>query len=162
DWQGEAYLTVSGQNSNNSVRVTDEFLRAVREDGDWNLTNRTDGKVAKTLKARELWGRIANAAWQSADPGLQYDTTVNHWHTAPGARRIDGSNPCSEPMFLDDTACTLASLNLLAFYDQQRQQFDVEAYAYASRLWTMVLEISVLMAQYPSRAIAQLSYDYRT
>ena len=162
DWQGEAYLTVSGQNSNNSVRVNADFLRAVREDGDWDLTQRTDGSVYKTIKARNLWGRIASAAWQSADPGLQYDTTVNEWHTTPAGGRIDGSNPCSEYMFLDDTACNLASLNLLAFYDQPRTTFDVEAYEYACRLWTIVLEISVLMAQYPSRTIAQLSYDYRT
>ena len=162
DWQGEAYLTVAGQNSNNSVRVTADFLSAVEDDGDWNLTRRTDGSVEKTLKARDLWARIANAAWQSADPGLQYDTTINEWHTAPAGGRIDGSNPCSEYMFLDDTACNLASLNLLAFYDETKAQFDIEAYEYANRLWTMVLEISVLMAQYPSRTIAQLSYDYRT
>jgi ribonucleoside-diphosphate reductase alpha chain len=162
DWQGEAYLTVSGQNSNNSVRVTDEFLSAVRNDGDWSLIRRTDGSVEKVVKARALWDRIANAAWQSADPGLQYDTTINEWHTSPAGGRIDGSNPCSEYMFLDDTACNLASLNLLAFYDEERMVFDVDAYEHASRLWTVVLEISVLMAQYPSRAIAQLSYDYRT
>mgnify|MGYP006273788135 CR=1 FL=1 len=162
DWQGEAYLTVSGQNSNNSVRVTADFLRAVEDGSDWDLIRRTDGTVDKTVKASALWDRIANAAWQSADPGLQYDTTINEWHTSPAGGRIEGSNPCSEYMFLDDTACNLASLNVLAFYDQERAQFDIPAYEHASRLWTMVLEISVLMAQYPSREIARLSWDYRT
>jgi len=162
DWQGEAYLTVSGQNSNNSVRVTSTFLDAVEADGDWDLIQRTNGSVEKTVKARDLWARIANAAWQSADPGLQYDTTINEWHTSPAGGRIEGSNPCSEYMFLDDTACNLASLNVLRFYDLETTKFDVEAYEHASRLWTIVLEISVLMAQYPSRDIARLSWDYRT
>ena len=162
DWQGEAYQTVSGQNANNSVRVTADFLDAVREDREWNLVRRTDGAVAKTLPARALWDRVALAAWQSADPGVQYDTTINEWHTTPAGGRIRGSNPCSEYMFLDDTACNLASLNLLRFFDEETREFDTEAYAHASRLWTVVLEISVLMAQYPSPAIAQLSYDYRT
>ncbi|MXW34550.1 MAG: adenosylcobalamin-dependent ribonucleoside-diphosphate reductase, partial [Chloroflexi bacterium] len=162
DWQGEAYQTVSGQNANNSVRVTADFLDAVREDREWNLVRRTDGEVAKTLPARALWDRIALAAWQSADPGVQYDTTINEWHTAPAGGAIRGSNPCSEYMFLDDTACNLASLNLLRFYDEETRTFDTEAYTHASRLWTIVLEISVLMAQYPSPAIAQLSHDYRT
>ena len=173
DWQGEAYQTVSGQNANNSVRVTADFLDAVREDRPWNLIRRTDGGIAKTLPARELWDRVARAAWQSADPGVQYDTTINEWHTAPAGGRIRGSNPCSEYMFLDDTACNLASLNLLRFWTPRdagtpgrssgdAATFDTEAYAHAARLWTVVLEISVLMAQYPSPAIAQLSYDYRT
>ncbi len=162
DWQGEAYLTVAGQNSNTSVRVDARFLDAVRAGDDWRLTRRTDGSVHKTLPARALWDRIAHAAWQSADPGLQYDTTINEWHTTPAGGRINASNPCSEYMFLDDTACNLASLNLLAFYDQERTLFDIDAYEHAARLWTVVLEISVLMAQYPSRAIAQRSYEYRT
>jgi ribonucleoside-diphosphate reductase alpha chain len=162
DWQGEAYLTVAGQNSNNSVRVDARFLDAVRAGRDWQLTRRTDGAVHRTVPAAALWERIASAAWQSADPGLQYDTTINEWHTAPAGGRINASNPCSEYMFLDDTACNLASLNLLAFYDPQREHFDIEAYEHAARLWTVVLEISVLMAQYPSRAIAQRSYEYRT
>ncbi len=115
DWDSEAYLTVSGQNSNNSVSVTDAFLRAVENDGDWHLTARRDGKVMKTLKARELWEKIGNAAWASADPGLHFNTTMNDWHTCPEAGPINASNPCSEYMFLDDTACNLASLNLLAF-----------------------------------------------
>ena len=152
DWDSEAYLTVSGQNSNNSVRVTDEFLKAVEADGDWDLTWRTKGgKVAKTVKARDLWEKIAYAAWASADPGLQYHTTINDWHTCPASGPIRASNPCSEYMFLDDTACNLASLNLLAFRNAETRQFDVEGYEHAVRLWTIVLEISVLMAQFPSQ-----------
>ena len=163
DWDSEAYLTVSGQNSNNSVRVTDEFLKAVEADGDWDLTWRTKpGKVAKTLKARDLWEKIAYAAWASADPGLQYHTTVNDWHTCPASGPIRGSNPCSEYMFLDDTACNLASLNLLSFRSAQTRKFDIEGYEHAVRLWTIVLEISVMMAQFPSREIAELSYEFRT
>src|SRR6476619_358937 len=163
DWDSEAYLTVSGQNSNNSVRVTDEFLKAVEADGDWDLTWRTKpGKIAKTLKARELWEKIGNAAWACADPGLQFHTTVNDWHTCPASGPIVGSNPCSEYMFLDDTACNLASMNLLAFRDKDTKQFDIVGYEHAVRLWTIVLEVSVLMAQFPSKEIAQLSYEYRT
>jgi ribonucleoside-diphosphate reductase alpha chain len=162
DWDSEAYLTVSGQNSNNSVRVTDDFLRAVDADSDWNLMRRTDGKLHKTLKARDLWEKIGYAAWASADPGLQYHTTINDWHTCPAAGPIVASNPCSEYMFLDDTACNLASLNLLPFRDPQTKVFDIEAYEHAVRLWTIVLEISVLMAQFPSKEIARLSYEYRT
>ena len=162
DWQGEAYQTVSGQNANNSVRVDAAFLEAVAEDREWTLIRRVDGEPAKTVRAGDLWQRIARAAWQSADPGIQYDTTINEWHTSPAEGPIRGSNPCSEYMFLDDTACNLASLNLLRFYDEEAGSFDVAAYEHASRLWTVVLEISVLMAQYPSPAIAQLSYDYRT
>ncbi|MEZ5787686.1 MAG: adenosylcobalamin-dependent ribonucleoside-diphosphate reductase [Xanthobacteraceae bacterium] len=232
DWDGEAYLTVSGQNSNNSVRVTDEFLKAVEADRDWDLTWRTKpNKVANTVKARELWDKIATAAWASADPGLQYHTTINDWHTCPASGPIRASNPCSEYMFLDDTACNLASLNLLAFHnpasspsprtlgegqseghslassrgvDQPPPErgrsardsasgggqepghdpspdlwsdpplsgegkkagedgsFDIDGYEHAVRVWTVVLEISVLMAQFPSREIAQLSYEYRT
>ena len=163
DWQGEAYNTVSGQNSNNSVRVTADYLDAVRHDRNWNLTRRTGDKgIHKTLRARDLWDRIALAAWQSADPGLQYDTTINEWHTSPAGGRINGSNPCSEYMFLDDTACNLASLNLLAFTNVETGEFDLEGYEHATRLWTVVLEISVLMAQFPSPIIAQQSYDYRT
>ncbi|MEJ0052139.1 MAG: vitamin B12-dependent ribonucleotide reductase [Methylovirgula sp.] len=162
DWDSEAYLTVSGQNSNNSVRVTDDFLRAVDADSDWNLIRRTDGKLHKTLKARDLWEKIGYAAWASADPGLQYHTTINDWHTCSAAGPIVASNPCSEYMFLDDTACNLASLNLLPFRDPQTKVFDIEAYEHAVRLWTIVLEISVLMAQFPSKEIARLSYEYRT
>src|SRR5580692_11316399 len=169
DWDSEAYLTVSGQNSNNSVRVTDDFLKAVEADRDWDLFWRTKpGKIAKTLKARDLWEKIGHAAWASADPGLQFHTTVNDWHTCPASGAIVASNPCSEYMFLDDTACNLASLNLLAFQQETasaasaKRTFDVEGYEHAVRLWTVVLEISVVMAQFPSREIAQRSYDFRT
>ncbi|MBI3452616.1 MAG: vitamin B12-dependent ribonucleotide reductase [Rhodospirillales bacterium] len=161
DWDSEAYLTVSGQNSNNSVRVTNEFLDAVLADGDWKLIRRVDGKVHKTVKARDLWEQIGNAAWASADPGLQYDTTINEWHTCPASGRINASNPCSEYMFLDDTACNLASINLLAFR-KDGSPFDIESFEHACRLWTVTLEISVLMAQFPSRRIAELSYEFRT
>jgi ribonucleoside-diphosphate reductase alpha chain len=162
DWDSDAYLTVSGQNSNNSVSIKDEFLRLVENDGDWSLIRRTDGKVSKTLKARELWEKIGHAAWASADPGLHFNTTMNDWHTCPASGPIRGSNPCSEYMFLDDTACNLASANLLQFYDRAAARFDVEAYEHLCRLWTVVLEISVLMAQFPSKEIARLSYEYRT
>jgi ribonucleoside-diphosphate reductase alpha chain len=162
DWDSEAYLTVAGQNSNNSVRVTDAFLQAVESDGPWTLTRRLDGKPAKTLQARELWDKIGYAAWASADPGIQFHTTINDWHTCPAGGDIRASNPCSEYMFLDDTACNLASLNLLQFRNEETKQIDIDSYEHAVRLWTLVLEISVLMAQFPSREIAQLSYDYRT
>jgi len=163
DWDSEAYLTVSGQNSNNSVRVTDEFLKAVDADRDWDLFWRTKpGKISKTVKARELWEKIGYAAWASADPGLQFHTTINDWHTCATSGPIIASNPCSEYMFLDDTACNLASLNLLAFHDEKTHAYDIEGYEHAVRLWTVVLEISVLMAQFPSREIAQRSYDFRT
>ncbi len=161
NWDSEAYYTVSGQNSNNSVRVSNAFMKAVEGDGDWNLTRRTDGKVTKTLKARNLWGQIANAAWSCADPGIQFDTTINDWHTCPVDGRINASNPCSEYMFLDDTACNLASANLMKFR-RRDGTFDVESYVHSVRLWTMSLEISVLMAQFPSRRIAELSYRFRT
>ena len=161
DWDSEAYLTVSGQNSNNSVRVTDEFLAAVAADADWKLTARKDGKTAKTLKARALWDSIGHAAWASADPGIQFHTTINDWHTCPKSGPIRASNPCSEYMFLDDTACNLASLNLLQFRKADGT-FDATAFEHCCRLWSVVLEISVLMAQFPSRQIAELSYRYRT
>ncbi|MFL5006284.1 MAG: vitamin B12-dependent ribonucleotide reductase [Microvirga sp.] len=162
DWDSEAYLTVSGQNSNNSVSLTDAFLAAVDADADWQLTARITGKPVKTLKARELWEKIGFAAWASADPGLHFNTTMNDWHTCPAGGRIRASNPCSEYMFLDDTACNLASANLLALYDKAAKRFDVEGYEHLVRLWTVVLEISVMMAQFPSKEIAQLSYEYRT
>ncbi|MDP2082837.1 MAG: vitamin B12-dependent ribonucleotide reductase [Pseudotabrizicola sp.] len=160
DWDSEAYITVSGQNSNNSVRVTDAFLQAVKDDADWALIRRTDGKVAKTIKARDLWDQVGHAAWACADPGIQFHDTVNAWHTCPEDGAIRGSNPCSEYMFLDDTACNLASMNLLTFFANGK--FDSEAYIHASRLWTVTLEISVMMAQFPSPEIAQRSYDFRT
>jgi ribonucleoside-diphosphate reductase alpha chain len=161
DWDSEAYLSVSGQNSNNSVRVNDAFLHAVEQDGDWNLIRRNDGKPAKVLKARQLWDRVGYAAWASADPGIQFDTTINDWHTCPADGRINASNPCSEYMFLDDTACNLASMNLMCFR-RADGKFDIESFEHATRLWTVVLEISVLMAQFPSKEIAELSYKFRT
>ena len=161
DWQSEAYVTVSGQNANNTVRVTNAFLESVQSGGDWELIRRTDGKIAKTLKASTLWDQIALAAWSSADPGVQYDDTINDWHTCPADGRIQASNPCSEYMFLDDTACNLASLNLLSF-QSEGGGLNIAEFEHAVRLWTLTLEISVLMAQFPSREIAQRSYDYRT
>jgi ribonucleoside-diphosphate reductase alpha chain len=161
DWDSEAYLTVSGQNSNNSVSLKDDFLRAVEKDENWNLIRRIDGKVHKTLKARDLWEKIGYAAWASADPGLHFNTTMNDWHTSPAAGPIRASNPCSEYMFLDDTACNLASINLLA-YRNADGSIDIERYEHTVRLWTIVLEISVMMAQFPSKEIAKLSYEYRT
>ncbi|TIP02180.1 MAG: vitamin B12-dependent ribonucleotide reductase [Mesorhizobium sp.] len=161
DWDSDAYLTVSGQNSNNSVSLKDNFLRAVEADGDWQLTARKDGKVLKTLKARDLWEKIGYAAWASADPGLHFNTTMNDWHTCASAGAIRASNPCSEYMFLDDTACNLASINLLP-YRREDGTIDIAAYEHTVRLWTVVLEISVMMAQFPSKEIAKLSYDYRT
>ncbi|HEY0867502.1 MAG TPA: vitamin B12-dependent ribonucleotide reductase [Fimbriimonas sp.] len=161
-YESEAYLTVSGQNSNNSVRVTNEFFAAVEKGEHWDLTARKDGRALKTIDAKDLWEQICEAAWHSADPGLQYDSTINEWHTCPADGRINASNPCSEYMFLDDTACNLASINLVKFHDPATGRFDLEGYRHAIRVWTIVLEISVLMAQFPSREIAQLSYDYRT
>ena len=160
DWDSEAYSSVSGQNSNNSIRVTDAFLYAVQKDADWELINRTNGAVSKTMKARDLWNQVGHAAWACADPGIQYHDTVNAWHTCPADGAIRGSNPCSEYMFLDDTACNLASMNLLTFYENG--EFQSEDYVHATRLWTVTLEISVLMAQFPSKEIAQRSYDFRT
>ncbi|WP_291855203.1 vitamin B12-dependent ribonucleotide reductase [Bradyrhizobium sp.] len=168
DWDSEAYLTVSGQNSNNSVSLKDDFLRAVETNGDWNLIGRTSRKVTKTLKARDLWEKIGHAAWASADPGLHFNTTMNDWHTCKASGDIRASNPCSEYMFLDDTACNLASANLITFYTPSPAgggalgRFDVESYEHLCRLWTVVLEISVMMAQFPSKAIAELSYEFRT
>lgn len=172
EWTSKAYYTVSGQNSNNSVRVDNAFMEAVEKDGHWHLYWRTEKekakrtgrppKPSKTLKARELWEEITYAAWACADPGLQFDTTINEWHTCPADGRINASNPCSEYMFLDDTACNLASLNLLKFYDGKTGRFDVDTFRHACRLWTLVLEISVYMAQFPSVSVAQKSYDFRT
>lgn len=160
DWDSEAYNSVSGQNSNNSIRVTNGFLTAVEKDADWQLMDRVSGKVAKTIRARDLWAQVGHAAWACADPGIQYHDTVNDWHTCPEDGAIRGSNPCSEYMFLDDTACNLASMNLLTFLEDG--VFNVEDYMHASRLWTVTLEISVMMAQFPSKEIAQRSYDFRT
>ncbi len=162
DWNSAAYATVSGQNSNNSVRIPNEFMQAVEEDSDWHLKFRTTGEVAQTVKAKDLWSDITYAAWSCADPGVQFDTTINEWHTCPEDGRINASNPCSEYMFLDDTACNLASLNLLGFYDDETGRFDIEAFQHASRIWTVILDISVQMAQFPSKEIARKSWDFRT
>ncbi|MBX7057330.1 MAG: vitamin B12-dependent ribonucleotide reductase [Leptospirales bacterium] len=172
DWQSRAYSTVSGQNSNNSVRITNDFMRAVESDADWSLYWRTERERSlaenrlprphRTLKARELWEDISYAAWQSADPGVQYDSTINEWHTCPADGRINASNPCSEYMFLDDTACNLASMNLLKFLNQESSQFDDLGYRHTTRILTITLEVSVTMAQYPSARIAELSYVFRT
>jgi ribonucleoside-diphosphate reductase alpha chain len=161
-YEGEAYATVSGQNSNNSVRIPNSFFKALSEDGNWELKARTDGRVMKSVPAREVWEQIANAAWRCADPGTQYDTTINEWHTCPKGGRINASNPCSEYMFLDNTACNLASVNLRKFFNESDNSFDVEGFEYTTRLWQTVLEVSILMAQFPSKEVAQLSYDYRT
>ncbi len=162
DYEGEAYKTVSGQNSNNSVRVPNEFFNKLEKNEDWELTARTDGSVMRKINSRELWNKIAYAAWRCADPGLQYNTTINEWHTCPQGGEIRASNPCSEYMFLDNTACNLASVNLRKFHNDDNNHFDVEGFEYTCRLWTVVLEVSVLMAQFPSKEVAQLSFDYRT
>ncbi|MFT5481154.1 MAG: ribonucleoside-diphosphate reductase alpha chain, partial [Bacteroidia bacterium] len=161
-YEGDAYQTVSGQNSNNSVRIPNKFFHALQNGTDWDLTARTDGSVMKSIPAQKLWDDIAYAAWACADPGVQYDTTINEWHTCPQGGPINASNPCSEYMFLDNTACNLASLNLRHFFNADTQEFNVEGIRYTSRLWTVVLEISVLMAQFPSKEVAELSYAYRT
>ncbi|MEY3436647.1 MAG: hypothetical protein RL335_1103, partial [Bacteroidota bacterium] len=162
DYEGEAYRTVSGQNSNNSVRIPNSFFEKLEKGEDWEMTARSDGRVMKKVPAKALWDKIAYAAWRCADPGTQYDTTINEWHTCPKGGRIRASNPCSEYMFLDNTACNLASVNLRKYFDEPTNTFDVAGFEYTVRLWTTVLEISVLMAQFPSKEVAQLSYDYRT
>ena len=162
DYEGEAYRTVAGQNSNNSVRVSNKFFKALEEEKEWELIGRSNGKVMKTVDAKKLWEKIAYAAWRCADPGIQYDTTINEWHTCPKSGRINASNPCSEYMFLDNTACNLASINLRKFYDDDKLVFNVEAFEHACRIWTVVLEVSVLMAQFPSKEVAELSYEFRT
>jgi ribonucleoside-diphosphate reductase alpha chain len=161
-YEGEAYSTVSGQNSNNSVRIPGSFFEALKKDEDWHLKARSSERIMKTVKAREIWNMISEAAWTCADPGVQFDTTINEWHTCPEGGRINASNPCSEYMFLDNTACNLASLNLMKFFNYETGVLDVKAMEHATRLWTIVLEISVLMAQFPSPEVAQLSYEYRT
>ena len=160
-WQGEGYETVSGQHANNSVRVSDAFMNAVAANRDWHLTERTSGTVTKTVRARDLWNRICKAAWRSADPGLHFDTTINDWHTCPNSGRINASNSCSEYMFVDDTACNLASLNLMKFLKADRT-IDTEALTAASHLWTIALDISVGMAQYTSPQLAEQTLRFRT
>ena len=159
---GDAYTTVSGQNSNNSIRVNAEFMQAVENDDIWELKWRKDKTTSKIVKANDLWTKINMSAWKTADPGLQYDTTINDWHTCPKSGRINASNPCSEYMFLDDTACNLASINLGKFWDKENNIFLIKEYKHAIRLWTTVLEISITIAQFPSKKIAQNSFDFRT
>ncbi|NBQ53379.1 MAG: vitamin B12-dependent ribonucleotide reductase, partial [Proteobacteria bacterium] len=161
DWNSEAYNTVSGQNSNNSVRIPNSFMEATERGTEWALKSRMTGETMRKVKASELWDKIVYAAWSCADPGVQFDTTINEWHTCPQDGRINASNPCSEYMFLDDTACNLASLNLLTFYDE-KNGFDIDAFIHASRIWTVILDISVQMAQFPSKEIARKSWDFRT
>ncbi|MDR2069204.1 MAG: adenosylcobalamin-dependent ribonucleoside-diphosphate reductase [Spirochaetaceae bacterium] len=161
-WDDEAYNTVSGQSSNNSLRVSDEFMQAVLDDRDWSLTARVTGETVKVLKARKLWEDTARSAWQCADPGLQYHTTINDWHTCPAGGEIRASNPCSEYLYLDDTACNLESINLTLFYDRKKKCFDIPGFIHAIGIWTSILEISVVMAQFPAPRIAELSYEYRT
>ncbi len=162
DWNSAAYATVSGQNSNNTVRVNNDFMNAVREERDFHLRSRKSGESVKNVSAKTLWEQICVAAWNSADPGIQYDTSINEWHTCPQDGKINASNPCSEYMFLDDTACNLASLNLVPFYNDATREFNVDGYRHGVRIWTVILEISVLMAQFPSKPIAQKSYEFRT
>ncbi len=162
NYESEAYQTVGGQNSNNTVRVTNEFMKAVENDDIWTLKERTTGKGARAVNARDLWQKILLSAWKCADPGLQFDTTINEWHTCPKSGRINASNPCSEYMFLDDTACNLASLNLIHFLDEKSGTIKVDELRHAAGLWTIALEISVLMAHFPSKEIARLSYEFRT
>lgn len=162
DFRSEAYNTVSGQHANNSLRITNDFLKAVKNEEEWDLINRVDGEVAKKIPAKKLWDDIAYSAWACADPGVQYHTTINEWHTCPKDGSIKASNPCGEYNFLDDTACNLASINLIKFYNPETRTIDTEALIHATRLWTVVLEISVLMAQFPAKEIAQKSYDFRT
>jgi len=160
DFNGDAYRTVGGQNSNNSIRIPDEFMLAVERDGEWSTTARTDGHVIETFKARELWDKVAEAAWACADPGVQFDTTIQKWHTCPETDRINGSNPCSEYMFLDDSACNLSSLNLVKFLNEDGS-FDVESYRHAARVLFTAQEILVDFSSYPTQRIAKNSHDYR-
>ncbi len=161
-YESEAYLTVSGQNSNNSVRIPNAFFEALDKKGTWELKGRINKEVMKSIPAEKLWDDIGYCAWASADPGMQYDTTINEWHTCPAGGRINASNPCGEYNFLDDTACNLASINLIKFYDEEKEEFDVTGYRHTVRLWTIALEISVLMAHFPSEEIARKSFEYRT
>ena len=160
DFNGEAYRTVSGQNSNNSIRVSDDFMKAALSGGNWHTIARTTGEVVDTLDAGELWNMVAESAWACADPGVQYDTTINNWHTSPNSGRINASNPCSEYMFLDDTACNLASLNLTKFLSADHS-FDIEGYRHAVEVFFTAQEILVDFSSYPTAGIARNSHDFR-
>ncbi len=161
-YESEAYQTVSGQNSNNSIRIPNSFFEALHTGRDWQLKSRTSGEIFKTISTKKLWDDVAYCAWASADPGVQFDSTINEWHTCPVDGRINASNPCGEFNFLDDTACNLASINLMKFFDDVTGTFNIQQYRHTIRLWTIALEISVLMAQFPSEEIARKSYLYRT
>jgi ribonucleoside-diphosphate reductase alpha chain len=160
DWLGEAYQSVSAQNANNSIRLNHDFFKKLKSNSSWKLTNRTNSKVVKTIKASELFEKICRATWSCADPGVQFSDTINEWHTCPEGGKIVASNPCSEYMFLDDTACNLASINLVKFLEEGR--FNADSFKEAVKIWTIVLETSVGMASYPSPEIAKKSYEYRT
>jgi ribonucleoside-diphosphate reductase alpha chain len=171
-FDGEAYDTVSGQNANNSIRVTDAFMAQVEAGkGDVALTNRLDGKISKTVSSQSLFEKISKAAWRCGDPGMQFDDTINSWHTCPygengdptdSNNRINGSNPCSEYMFLDDTACNLASINILKFYDNETKTFDIAGYKHAISLVQLILEATIHHGQFPTKEIARRSYHFRT
>lgn len=158
---GEAYKTVAGQNGNNSVRVTDQFMKAVVADKNWSLKNRQTGKIIKQLKARELWRLIAKSAWECADPGLQFHDSINRMNPVPVSGSIRASNPCSEFMFLDDSACNLSSLNLTRFWKAHENHFDVEAFQAAARLFLIAQDAFVDHAGYPSEKIAMNSHAFR-
>ncbi|MDB4942880.1 MAG: hypothetical protein JWP97_2414 [Labilithrix sp.] len=164
DFNGEAYRTIAGQNSNNSVRVTDDFMKAVEAGGKWQTIMRTTGEVCETHDAKDMWRQVSEAAWACADPGVQYDSTINKWHTCPNSGKINASNPCSEYMFLDDTACNLASVNLTKFLledAQGNQSFDVDGFRHACKVFFMAQEILVDLSSYPTEQIARNSHDYR-
>lgn len=160
DLNGKDNFSVQYQNANNSVRVTDEFMEAVENDGDWNLIGVKTGKVVKTVKARDLFHQIAKAAWECADPGMQFDTTINHWHTTPNAGRINGSNPCSEYMHLDNSACNLASINLIKYLNEDGS-FDTELFKYTVELIFTAQEILVGYSDYPTESIGKNARAYR-
>lgn len=162
DWNGEAYQTVSGQNSNNSVRLSDAFMQTLDLGEAWPLISRTDRTVHSLVDSEELFDKLAQAAWSCGDPGVQFHDTINEWNTCAESGEINASNPCGEYCFLDDTACNLASLNLVKFWDASDGGFDINTYNHAVRLWTITLDISVTMAQFPSKEIAQGTHDYRT
>ena len=161
DFNGEAYKTVSGQNSNNSVRVTDDFMYAYQNGGDWQTTTRTTGEVCETFPAADIMRKISNATWGCADPGMQYDSTINKWNTCKASGRINASNPCSEFMFMDNSACNLASINLMKFYDEKTGSFDVDGFKHACRIFILAQEILVDFSSYPVEAIAKNSHLFR-
>lgn len=157
-FDGEAYYSVSGQNSNNSIQIPDAFF----ESEVWDLTSRTTCDVVKQIPTQDLWDAICQAAWECGDPGVQFVDTINAWHTCPQSGKIRASNPCSEYLFLDDTGCNLASINLLKFWDQDKKQFDTENFRKTVRLVISILDISIDIAQYPTREICEKTMEFRT